>query len=63
MQDGVDIMPVFCERCIHRRVCKYIDKVKEWEDSRKYISTSTSYKTSPITIHCEEKENDNKRPH
>lgn len=56
-------MPVFCERCIHRRVCKYIDKVKEWEDSCKYISTSTSYKTSPITIHCEEKENDNKRPH
>lgn len=58
MQDSVNIMPIFCEKCIHRLVCRYIEQVKKWEDNRKNQGTGTDWKVVPIQIHCEMKEND-----
>lgn len=56
-------MPIFCEKCIHHLVCKYIKQVKKWEDSRKYLGTGTDWKAIPIVIHCEMKENDSATAH
>lgn len=53
-------MPAFCEKCIHRFVCRYIEQVKKWENSYKNRGTGTDWKATPIQIHCEMKENDSK---
>ena len=56
-------MPVFCEKCIHRLVCRYIEQVKKWEDSRKNKGTGTDWKAALIQIQCEMKENDSATTH
>lgn len=51
-------MPIFCAKCIHRLVCRYVEQVKKWEDSQKNQGTGTDWRTAPIHIRCEMKEYD-----
>ena len=44
--------PYYCNECIHKIVCKYIDKVQEWENRNKGKGTGTDYKSTPIQIKC-----------
>lgn len=59
MQDGVDIMPIFCKDCIHNQVCRHICIVKDWENKYGRIGTSTE-NILPIHITCEMKRYDSK---